>query len=226
MQHALDAIRDSLPMAFGIAASPSPVIALLILLMTRRASSNALFFLTGWFTGLLIVGLLTLYGSEIIGGFSEGSSGSGTIRITLGLLFLVLAVLAAKQIPRRGQQPPPPKWLDKLDQFGFWQSFSFGFFFSVPNLKNASLVVAGVTGILPHQLGAAAQIAALFLFCLIASLGVLIPPFVYLLFGSRAESFFEKMKQWLIRQRALILLLILVVFGTLWLIQGLQVLRK
>jgi hypothetical protein len=80
MPHVFDAIRASLPMAFGIAASPSPVVAILILLMTRRATSNALFFLTGWFTGLLLVELPTFYRSGIIFGFSEGSFINGWSR--------------------------------------------------------------------------------------------------------------------------------------------------
>ncbi|MGW8317298.1 MAG: GAP family protein [Bacteroidales bacterium] len=226
MLQLFDAIRASLPMAFGIVLSPSPVIAILILLMTRRATSNAIFFLTGWFTGLLLVGLLTIFGAGIIGGFSGGSSNSVPIRMMLGGLFLILAVLIARQIPRKGSSAAPPSWLDKLDHFGFWQSFAFGFFFAVPNLKNASLVVTGMTDILPYQLGTAARITVLFLFCLIASIGVLIPPLIFLLFGERAVSVFGVMKQWLIRNRALILFLILLVFGLLWLIQGWLVIRQ
>ncbi len=219
--HLFDAIGDSLPMALGIAASPSPVIAILILLMTRRARNNAIYFLTGWFFGLLLVGALTLFGFSFLGGFSEGSSQSGTIRMILGVLFLILAIPIARHIPLRGQQPAPPRWLDKLDQFRFPQSFAFGFFFSVPNLKNASLVVTGMTGVLTHQLETASLIFVLFLFSLIASFGVLVPPVIYLLFGERAASVFESMKRWLIRNRALILFLILLLFGTLWLVQGL-----
>jgi threonine/homoserine/homoserine lactone efflux protein len=225
MEHVFDAIGVSLPMALGIAASPSPVIAMLILLMTRKARSNALFFLTGWFSGLLMVGLLTLFGVGFLGGFSDGSSHSGILRMILGMLFLVLAVPIARQIPRKGQQPAPPGWLDKLDQFGFPQSFAFGFFFSVPNLKNASLVVTGMTGVLPYQLDPAVAIFVLFLFSLIASAGVLVPPVLYLLIGERATTVFGGMKIWLIRNRALILFLILLVFGVLWLLQGLALRR-
>ncbi len=216
-----DALRASMPMALGIAASPSPVLALLILLMTRRASSNALYFLAGWFTGLLLVGMITLFGSGLLQITPGSSDGSGTIRIILGVLFLLLAVLIARQIPRKGQDPDPPAWLEKLDNFRFPQSFAFGFFFAVPNLKNASLVVTGITGILPYELEPAAGVIILLLFCLIASAGVLVPPAIYLLFGKRAATVFGIMKQWLIRYRALILFLILMVFGVLWLVQGL-----
>ncbi len=225
MQHVVDAIRVSLPMAFGIAASPSPMIAILILLMTRRATANAGYFLTGWLTGLLLVGILTLYGSSLLRDPSGGSGNSGSIRIILGAVFLALAVVIARQIPRRGEEPAPPAWLDKLDQFGFPQSFAFGFFFAVPNVKNASLVVTGMTEILPFQLGVSARIIVLILFCLIASIGVLAPPVIYLLMRGRAASVFGVMKSWLIRHRALILFLILLVFGALWLVQGLLLLR-
>lgn len=213
-------------MAFGIAASPSPVIAMLILLMTRRATVNAIYFLTGWFTGLLLVGLITLFGTSLLEFSSVGSGNAGNLRIILGVVFLIISVLMARQIPRKGQQPAPPAWLDKLENFRFPQSFGFGFFFSVPNVKNASLVVTGLSEVLPHHLGGAAEITVLLLFCLTASMGVMIPPVIYMLFGDRATSAFSVMKQWLIRNRALILFLILLFFGVLWLVQGLMVLSQ
>jgi hypothetical protein len=50
------AIGGSLPLAIGIAISPIPIIAVVLMLTTPRAKANGLAFLAGWLLGLGIVG--------------------------------------------------------------------------------------------------------------------------------------------------------------------------
>ena len=218
----LEVINQTLPMAFGIVASPSPMLAIVILLMTNRARSNALYFLLGWFGGLVLVGLVVLLIPELGAGSSGSPVDSARIRIILGILFLVLSIVVARQIPGRGREASPPGWQEKLDAFGFPQSIAFGFFFAVPNLKNASMVAAGMSTVNQSGLGMDQKVPILLLFCLIASIGVLIPPVIYLVFHERVEPVFLALKQWLIRNRALILFLILIIFGILWIVQGIM----
>ena len=219
-----DALNHVLPMTFGIVASPSPMIAIIILLMTHRAKVNASSFLLGWYTGLIGVGLIIL----IIPGLAEKStytpSNLAWGRLILGSVFLIVSIFIARKIPRKGRQAPPPSWLPKLDSFGFLQSFFFGFFFAAPNIKNSSLVAAGMTSIIPFSLRLDQELLILILFCLVASIGVLIPPVVYLLFRGNAESVFNAMKKWLIMNRALILFLLVIIIGLLWVYQGVSTL--
>jgi hypothetical protein len=216
----LDAINHIIPMTLGIVASPSPMIAIIILLMTHRAKSNASSFLLGWYTGLIGVGLIVL----IIPGLAEKStytpSNIAWGRFILGSVFLIISIFIAREIPRKGRQAPPPSWLPKLESFGFLQSFAFGFFFAAPNIKNSSLVAAGMTSIIHFDLRLDQELLILVIFCLIASIGVLIPPVAYLLFRGNAESVFSAMKKWLIMNRALILFLLLIIIGSLWVYQG------
>ena len=220
----LDAINHIIPMTLGIVASPSPMIAIIILLMTHRAKSNASSFLLGWYTGLIGVGLIVL----IIPGLAEKStytpSNIAWGRFILGIVFLIISIFIARKIPRKGRQAPPPSWLSKLDSFGFLQSFAFGFFFAAPNIKNSSLVAAGMTSIIHFDLRLDQELLILVIFCLIASIGVLIPPAVYLLIRGNAESVFSAMKKWLIMNRALILFLLLIIIGSLWVYQGVLIL--
>ena len=53
-----DAISSSLPMAVGVALSPIPVAAILVILMSARAATNAPAFLLGWMAGILTIGLI------------------------------------------------------------------------------------------------------------------------------------------------------------------------
>src|SRR5712691_6257046 len=54
------AIGGSLPLAIGIAISPIPIIAVVLMLTTPRAKANGLAFLAGWLLGLGIVGAIVL----------------------------------------------------------------------------------------------------------------------------------------------------------------------
>jgi len=220
------AINQTLPMAFGITASPSPMIAIIILLMTSRARSNALSFLAGWFFGLLLVGLIVLFIPELTGGSGGSPTAMTRIRLILGVVFILLSIYIARYIPGRGKQAPPPRWQEKLDAFGFPQSFAFGFFFAVPNLKNASMVATGMSTLSQSQLGMEMKLLILLMFCLIASIGVLIPPAIYVLFTAKVEPLFASMKRWLVNNRALILFLILLIFGIMWIYQGILMIRR
>ena len=48
--------RDILPFAVGIAISPMPIIAIILMLITPKARTNGLAFLAGWILGLLVIG--------------------------------------------------------------------------------------------------------------------------------------------------------------------------
>ena len=54
------AIGGSLPLAVGIAVSPIPIIAVVLMLTSRRAKVNGLAFVVGWLVGLGIVGAIVL----------------------------------------------------------------------------------------------------------------------------------------------------------------------
>ena len=54
------AIGGSLPLAVGIALSPIPIIAVVLMLTSRKAKVNGPAFILGWLLGLGIVGAIVL----------------------------------------------------------------------------------------------------------------------------------------------------------------------
>ncbi len=54
------AIGSSLPLAVGVALSPVPIIAVVLMLTSRRARSNGQAFVIGWLIGLAVVGAIVL----------------------------------------------------------------------------------------------------------------------------------------------------------------------
>jgi hypothetical protein len=220
-----EALASSLPLALAIAASPAAIIAVMILLMTRRAMINAYSFLAGWFFGLMLVGIIFLHRPGLYDSSGEPSLVLGWVRIILGTLIFVTGLVLLIKVFRKEGGESTPKWADKVDSFRFYQALMMGFFFAAPNVKNASMVITGSASIGSFGLSSYFEIGVLILFCLVASLGVLTPPVIFLLFRDKAEVLFSKMKLWLIRYRDLILTLICITFGGLFLYQGISIVR-
>ena len=214
------AFSISLPIALGIAASPGPILALMILLMTPRAIPNSYSFLLGWFIVLMLVGTLFLHSPGLNEFSGDPTLLSGWIRISLGSSFLLYSLFIAKDIPKKGEAVAPPKWLGKVDSYGLVHALIIGFIFSGPNIKNAAMVATGAASIHGEGLSSFQELIVLILFCFFASLGVLLPHSIFLLFRDNAESVFAKMKIWLLRNRVLILMLVLIIFGSLSLYRG------
>jgi hypothetical protein len=55
-----EAIGQSLPLAVGVALSPVPIIAVVLMLTTPRARTNGPAFVLGWLLGLGVVGAVVL----------------------------------------------------------------------------------------------------------------------------------------------------------------------
>ena len=55
-----NAIGTILPQAIGVAISPVPIIAVILMLFSQRAKSNGPAFLLGWVLALVVVGSIVL----------------------------------------------------------------------------------------------------------------------------------------------------------------------
>ena len=220
----LEAIGDSLPMAVGIALSPLPVASLIILLMTPQARTNAPAFLLGWIAGILAVGFVVfiLPGIETTRG--EPTPLSGLMRIILGILLLALTWKQWRRRPRPNEPVTVPKLLAHLDQIGTAHSLATGFLFTVINPKNLVLTAAGAATIDSSMLAPKSQIIVLFVFTTIASLSVALPLAAYFLARQRVEVTFARWKDWLIENNGMVLIVLLLVFGTLLIGRGMKIL--
>jgi hypothetical protein len=223
MGQVFEALSISLPLALGIAAAPWAIIFLMILLLTPRAVSNAYAFLMAWYIGLMLVGIVVLISPGLINDSGEPSRLMGWIRLGMGVVFLTFSLFLFKKIPKGKEQQTIPKWIERVDAFGFFQASMIGFFMSTLNLKNSSMAVVGAASIGRQGLNFSQELIALLLFCLVASIGVLIPHTIFLLSRKNAELIFGKIKVWILKNRVLVLLGILLVFGGMSLYKGITI---
>jgi threonine/homoserine/homoserine lactone efflux protein len=220
----IEAIGGSLPLSVGVALSPLPVAAVIMMLITAQGRTNAPAFLLGWFLGILTVGFVVFLMPGIETARGEPTTLSGLLRIILGIALLFLSIRKWRQRPAPDEPVEVPKVLTRLDQIGVMQSMIAGFLLSSVNPKNLLLTAAGAATIDASMLDPGAQIIALLVFAAIASVTIAVPVVAYLLARHSAGIMFVSWKDWLLRNNATLQIVLLLVFGALLIGGGMKIL--
>ena len=210
------AIGQSLGFAVGVAISPMPIVAVVLMLVSARAKANGLSFLLGWLLGLAIVGgiVLALAGpSDTTSDTAGPETWVSVLKLVLGLLLVLLAVRQWQGRPRDGVEATTPKWMSAIDTFTPVKAAGLGAFLSGLNPKNLLLTVAGATAIAQTQASGAEQVGAYVVFMIIATIGVAAPVVIYFALGPKAPALLQKLKTWMSDNNAVIMGVLFLVFG-------------
>jgi hypothetical protein len=113
------AIGRTLSMAVGVALSPIPIIAVILMLVTPRASANGPAFVVRWLVGLAIVGavVLRLAGPANARDDGEPATWVDVLKLVLGALLVLFALKQWRTRPHDGEEPPTPKWMGAVESF-------------------------------------------------------------------------------------------------------------
>jgi threonine/homoserine/homoserine lactone efflux protein len=207
-----EAIGAILGEAIGVAISPVPVIAVILMLFSKSAKANSLSFLVGWIIGLLGAGLIVL-ALGISSSDGAPSTASGVIKILIGAVFILLGIKQWRSRPKPGEQAKTPGWMSAIDDFTTAKAFGVGLVLSAVNPKNLGLTIAAAASIGSAGLSSGEEIVVLVVFVLIASVGVAAPVVMNLILGSKAEHTLNEMKEWLVANNATVMAVLFVVLG-------------
>jgi threonine/homoserine/homoserine lactone efflux protein len=208
-----DAIGDLLPSAVGVALSPIPIVAVILMLGTPRARSTGPAFAAGWVLGLVTVAVIVL----LVAGDADSSGDTSTAVDVVMLLFgLLLLAVAGKQWqgrPRAGQEPEMPKWMAAIDDFSAGCAFGLGVLLSAVNPKNLALTLAAAASLAQAGLSAGGDVAGVAVFVVVGSLTVAGPVLAYLMMGKGAERFLSELKQFMSDNNAVIMTIVCLVLA-------------
>ena len=113
-----NAVGQILPAAVGVALSPIPIIAVVLMLVTPRGRVNGPMFVLGWLVGLTILGVVVLaIAGPTQSTSSSSSTGADATQIVLGALLLLVAAGQFRQRPHGDEEPATPKWMSTIDTF-------------------------------------------------------------------------------------------------------------
>lgn len=210
-----EVIGATLPLALGIAISPIPIIAAILMLLSPRARVTSVGFLLGWITGIVVaVTVFTLLASVMpSGGADEPQPIKGGLQLALGVLLMLLALRQWRGRPRAGQEPALPKWMQAIDKITFPVAIGLGFLLSAVNPKNLLLAAGAGVEIGSAGLEFGAILAAIAVFTAIAASTVLVPVVGYLIAADRLRGPLDALRGWLANENAVIMAILLTVLG-------------
>ena len=207
-------IGEILPLAVGIAISPIPIIAAILMLLSPHAKSTSVGFMIGWLAGIVVAVVLFSLLSSVVPPETGGRSPlAGVIKIILGVLLLGLANKQWRTRPAKGNQASLPQWMSAIDSMSAGKALWLGFLLAAANPKNLLLAIAA--GVIVGRAGlTVGQMAVVItIFVLLAASTVLVPVFSYLIASARLAGPLDKFRQWLVDNNAVIMAVLLLVLG-------------
>jgi hypothetical protein len=210
-----EAVGQSLPLAVGVALSPVPIIAVVLMLTTPRARANGPAFVVGWLLGLGVVGAIVLALAGPGGASEDGQPAAWVswLKLLLGLGLLLVAVRQFRGRPRGDEEAPLPKWMGAIDRFGPAQAVGGGAVLAGANPKNLLLAVAAAAAIAQTGIPGGQQAVAYAVFAVIGTLGVGAPVGIYFGMGKRSGELLGRLKDWMSQHNAVIMAVLCLVIG-------------
>lgn len=202
-----DMIGQILPSAVGVAVSPFPIAAVVLMLVTARGRVNGPAFVLGWVAGLVIVGVVLLSATSGVDSSEPGAPSTwvSVAVLILGVLLLLVALKQWRGRPHEGGEVKTPQWMEALDQFSPVKAAGAGVVLSALNPKNLPLVVAGAAAIAQMDISTDQQVVAYVVFVLIATIGVGVPVLIYFAMGYRSRELLDRLQNWLVWNNAVIM---------------------
>ncbi len=209
------AIGQVLAYGVGVALSPIPIIAVVLMLATPKGRIDGPAFLAGWMVGLAVVGAVVLVISSGASASKHGSPATwvSILKIVLGVVLLRLAVREWRGRPRGDAAPELPGWMTRVDTFTPGRSAALAVALSAVNPKNLVLTVGAAAAIAQTGASAGGQAVALAAFIVIGTLGVGAPVAIYFLMGDRATKILGGLHGWMARENATIMAVICLIIG-------------
>jgi threonine/homoserine/homoserine lactone efflux protein len=209
------AIGQVLSLGVGVALSPVPIIAVVLMLGTPHARANGPAFLVGWVVGLGVVGTILLLVASGADASEQGEPATwiDVSKVVLGALLVLVAITQWHGRPRGDEEPELPKWMRTIDEFGAGKAFGMAALLSGVNPKNLLLTAAAASAIAQTGIDAGEQAVAFAVYVAMSTLGPGVPVGIYLAMGERARRLLDELKTWMGANNSAIMAVLCLVIG-------------
>jgi threonine/homoserine/homoserine lactone efflux protein len=220
-----EAVAFAIPFALGVALNPIPVLAIVLILAAPRGLLRGTALLLGALSSLAII-VVVLFGLESgADPIEDGETATwvSVVQLVLGLALLALAARKWRSRPRPGgDDPEMPGWMSAIETLTPARAVAAGAALMGLNPKNIMITAGAVTSIAGTGAATSSQVVALAVYVLIATASVALPVLVTALFGARAAHGLGVIRDWMLRHHKVILAAILVVLGTVLLVDAIS----
>ena len=208
-------IGEVVPLALGVAISPIPVIAVILMLLSPRARGTGVGFLIGWMLGIAAAVVVFTVLSAVLPHGDDGQPRPirGTVTIVVGLLLLVIALQHWRTRPALGAEHALPTWMAAIDTLTAGRALALGFLLAALNPKNLLTAIAAGVAIGSDARTTAETVVGVAVYTVIAASTVGIPVIAYLSASARMARPLDRLRTWLVRNNGTIMAVLLVVIA-------------
>ncbi len=191
---AVPMLLDLVLIGVAIALDPLPLTAFLVVLPSERGTVKGAAFVFGWLVSLAIVVTVTVLatGNNPPQPNTAPSLASLAVKITLGV---VLVVIAVRHIRARSKPKPPkkpPKWQQHVDSMSPWFALALA-----PTLQPWALIGAGAATVVEAKLSSWESFLALFLYCVLASSSYLAMEIYAVVRPGQSQALMGRFRAWI-----------------------------
>lgn len=208
-------IGEILPLALGIAISPIPIMAAILMLLSPKAKATSVGFMLGWICGIVVALIVFVLLASILpqSESDQPQPIAGMIKILLGALMLFLALKQWRARPHDDVEPPMPTWMSAIDTMTAGKGFGLGFLLSAVNPKNLLMAAAAGVIIGSAPLSVSSAIAVAIVFTVVAACSVTVPVVAYMVASRAMAGPLESLRGWLVHNNATVMAVLLLVIG-------------
>ncbi len=218
----IDLIAELVPFAVVVALSPLPIISVLLMLAAPGGlGRGALFALARVVTLALLVFALS-FATDAVDDAAGSTTPAAVLRIVLGAVLVVAAVVKWRRRPRDGAAEALPRWMGAMDSLSAGGALRLGVIVTIANPKELAMAAgAGLTlgGVMAD---AATVLVAGAVFVLLATLATTLPVLVLAVGRARVGPALESARAWFVGNNATIMVIVLLVLGALLIGGGIE----
>lgn len=203
------------PLALGVAASPLPIVAVLIMLISHRARPGSITLAVSWVLGNVVAISLAVYFSAVVtsprNGLDLGTEGVFTLLLGIGLL--AMGILSRRG--RRDSPDPhqPPTWVNSVDHLSPVGAGVVAFTNATTSPKNLALAISAGKFLESADVSSAGIVAGAAWYVLIASLTIVVPVVLYFVGGEQSVAILRRWRDLVTANAAAVMELTLFVLG-------------
>lgn len=208
------------PLGLVISLSPLTVIPAVLVLQAPRPRPSGLAFLGGWLLGLAALTALSVTASGVLGGLDKSPPPwASWLRVVLGSALIAFGIF---RWLRRHGHTESPAWMRSFATITPARAGVTGTALAVLRPDVSLICVPAGLAIGASGLGASGDWVAAAFFVAIAASSVAIPILAYAAAGHRLDDALARLKEWMDRNNAALLAVVLVVIGVMVLYNGIH----
>jgi threonine/homoserine/homoserine lactone efflux protein len=214
-------LAELIPLALVISLSPLSIIPAVLVLHSPRPRPAGLAYLCGWLLGIAVLTAIFVEVSGLFGGLHNPPKWASWLRIVVGAARIAFGIF---RWLNRHKSTHSPAWMRRISDTTPAKAGATAAVLAVANPKVLFICAAAGLAIGTEGLAAIRYWLALLWFVLIAGSSVALPILEYAVFSDRLDDALGRLKDWIEKQHAVLIAIILIVIGLLVLYKGIHAL--